>query len=161
MGYSPWDGKESDTAEWLTLSQFHIPAVELLLPLFSREFFFFQLEDNCFQLCTHIPLLPLKPPSHPTSHPSRASQLGSLCSRAASQQPSVLHMAAYVCQCCSLSLSHPLLPCCVHSSVLHVWVSLPALQIGSSVPLSRSHTYALIYDTCFSPSDLLYSYDRL
>ena len=40
-----------------------------------------------------------------------------------------------------LCLSHPLLPTppLVHKSVLYVCVSIAALQIGSSIPLSRFH----------------------
>ena len=40
----------------------------------------------------------------------------------------------------------------------YVCISIPALQIGSSVPFFfRFHIHASIYDICFSPSDLLYS----
>ena len=34
----------------------------------------------------------------------------------------------------SLLSSHPLLPLCVHKSVLYVCISIVALKIGSSVP---------------------------
>ena len=44
------------------------------------------------------------------------------------------HGNVYMCQCYPLSSSHLLLHRCVHKSVLYVWVSTPALQIGSSVP---------------------------
>ena len=48
--------------------------------------------------------------------------------------------------CCFLQLSHPLLPPThVHKSVLYVCISIAALQIGSSVHLSRVHIYELIY----------------
>ena len=40
---------------------------------------------------------------------------------------------------------------------LYFCVSISALQAGSSVPLSRFHIYALIYNICFSLSDLLHS----
>ena len=50
------------------------------------------------------------------------------------------------------------LPRCVHKSVLYICVSIPSLQIGSSVPFfSRFHIYVLIHNICFSLSDLLHS----
>ena len=45
----------------------------------------------------------------------------------------------------------------VHTFVLYICVSISALQTDSSVHFSRFHIYALIYDTCFSLSDLLHS----
>ena len=46
----------------------------------------------------------------------------------------VLHMVVYICQSYSPSLSHPFLTSHVHKSVLYVCISIPALQIDSSVP---------------------------
>ena len=43
-------------------------------------------------------------------------------------------MVVYICQCYSLNSSHPLLPPLRPESVLYVCISIPALQIGSSVP---------------------------
>ena len=66
------------------------------------------------------------PPPTP-SHPSRLSQntwLSPLLHTANSHQLSVLHMGMFMFKCCSLSLSHPLLPHCVHKSVLCVCVSI-------------------------------------
>ena len=40
-----------------------------------------------------------------------------------------LHKVLSVCQCQSLGFPHPLLPGCVHVSVLNICVSIPALQI--------------------------------
>ena len=40
---------------------------------------------------------------------------------------------------------------------LYFCVSISALQTGSSVPFSRFHIYVLIYNICFSLSDLLHS----
>ena len=48
-------------------------------------------------------------------------------------------------------------PLGVHTFVLYICVSISALQTGSSVPCSRFHIHALIYDICFSLSDLLHS----
>ena len=45
----------------------------------------------------------------------------------------------------------------VHTFILWISVSISALQICPSVPFSRFHIYALIYDICFSLSDLLHS----
>ena len=48
-------------------------------------------------------------------------------------------------------------PLRVHTFVLYICVSISSLQTGSSVPFFRFHIYALIYDICFSLSDLLHS----
>ena len=49
---------------------------------------------------------------------------------------------------------------CPKAHSLHL-ISIPAMQIGSSVPFFRFHTciwmYTLIYNICFSLSDLLHS----
>jgi len=47
----------------------------------------------------------------------------------------------------------PAPPHCVHPSILHVYVSISALQVGLYVPFSSFHIYALIYDIWFSLSD--------
>ena len=60
-----------------------------------------------------------------------------------------------------LNLSHPVLPLLCLQVILYVCVSIPALQIGSSVPFSRFHIYVLIYDICFSLSDLLHSIEQV
>ena len=46
---------------------------------------------------------------------------------------------------------------CVHKSVLSVCVSIAAVQIGYQYNISRFHVYVLVYDICFSLSDLLHS----
>ena len=48
-------------------------------------------------------------------------------------------------------------PPLVSTFVLYICVSISALQTGSSVPFSRFHISVLIYDICFSLSDLLQS----
>ena len=55
--------------------------------------------------------LPPEPPSPPPGtppppRPSQTTRLGSLCYRATSHLPSVLHMMVYLCQCYFLYLSH-------------------------------------------------------
>ena len=47
-------------------------------------------------------------------------------------------------------------PLGVHTLVLYIWVSISALQIGLSVPFSRFHICTLIYNICFSLSDVLH-----
>ena len=83
--------------------------------------------------------LPREPPSPFPCHPSRSSQssrLGSgayteLCYTAASHELSVLHMIVYV--NATLPIRPTLsFPRCV-KSILYVCVSIPSLQIGSSV----------------------------
>ena len=51
----------------------------------------------------------------------------------------------------------PLSPAGVHTFFLYFGVSISVLQISSCVPFSRLPIYALIYDICFSISDLLQS----
>ena len=85
---------------------------------------------------TYIPsflsLAHTSPPSHPLGHHRAPS-----CAPCAIQQPplAALRMVVYIRQC-TLNLSHPLpfLPC-VHKCVLYIRVSIPALQIGSSVQI--------------------------
>ena len=46
---------------------------------------------------------------------------------------------------------------CVQMSILYVCVSIHVLQLVSLVQFSRFYIYVLIYDICFSLSDLLHS----
>ena len=81
------------------------------------------------------------------------------CSPKESDMTEQLHFH-FQCVCFHVTVSiHPTLffPRCAHKSVLCVCISIPALQIGSSVPFPRFHTYVLIYNICFPPSDLLHS----
>ena len=84
---------------------------------------------------THITSLLSLPPL-PSSHTSRSSQsakLGSLCYTTTSHQLSLLYMIVYICQCYFLHLSHSFLPPLYPFSNC---VSIPSLQIGSSMPFS-------------------------
>ena len=73
----------------------------------------------------------------------------------------------YTHQCIHVNPNHPiqhthlppplLSPLGVHTFALYICVSISALQTSSSIPFSRFHIYALIYDICFSLSDLLHS----
>ena len=102
---------------------------------------------------TYIPSclsLPPPPPMHP-SWACQSTKLRSLCYRAAA--PSYLfhtQSCIYVNTTLSTCPAFSFLPC-VRKSVAYVCVSIRALQIGSSV-----YIYALIYNICFSPSDLLH-----
>ena len=51
----------------------------------------------------------------------------------------------------------PLSPCSIHMSVLHICISTSACKPVHLYHFSRFHIYALIYDICFSLSDLLHS----
>jgi len=75
------------------------------------------------------------------------------CSPKESDMTEQLHFH-FQCVCFHVTVSiHPTLffPRCAHKSVLCVCISIPALQIGSSVPFPRFHTYVLIYNICFPP----------
>ena len=63
----------------------------------------------------------------PESQPSQSTELSSLCYTAASYWLSILHR---VC----VYISHLTLLCPSHMSIFYIRVSIPALQIGSSVP---------------------------
>ena len=89
-------------------------------------------------------------PSLTPSHPSRSSQgvrLDSFCCSATSHQLSIICMIMYICQCHFLNQSHShLTPLCpqVHFQQVHFF-------------FLRFHIHELIYDACFSFSDLLHS----
>ena len=89
--------------------------------------------ESAVYIHTHIYSLPLKPPSlPPPSPPSRSSQSTELCS--SFLPPFISHMVLRTCQCHSQFM--PLFfPCWIHKSVLNICVSIPTLQIGSSIPL--------------------------
>ena len=113
---------------------------------------------------THVPISPPSWVSLPSSlyHPSRSSQSMepiSLCRASASHQPTILHSVVCICWCYShftpASPSHPM-----SSSPFSVFLFIPALQLGSSVPFFfslRFHIYVLAYSIYFSLSDLLHS----
>ena len=61
------------------------------------------------------------------------------------------HMVVQACQCSSLTSFHPLLPRCVHKSVLFICIFIPGLYIGSSVPFFQiSYTRIDIWYLFFS-----------
>ena len=114
--------------------------------------------NNVNQPYVYIYPLPLEPPFHSSPHPSHPSRLSQsprfslLCYTATS--PSCLFYI-WRCICLNAAVSIPATFSFPHC-VLYVCVSIPALQIGSSVPSFSFHKYAFIYDICFSLSDLLH-----
>ena len=103
---------------------------------------FFLLEYNCFtRLCSclqhkqvnqpyvYVYPRPLGPPHLFLPHPSGSSQNTELSTSG----------LFYTLSCAYVSPDLPgrptlLSPPCVHVSILYIWVSIPALQVGSSVP---------------------------
>ena len=83
-------------------------------------------------------------PSIPPVWLSQGTKLSSLCYKATSHQPSFLHMIIYILQRYSLSSSCFSISYCLQKSVFCVYISVPALQIGSSILFSRFYIYALI-----------------
>ena len=106
-GYSLWGRQELDTTERLTHTHIHTH--------------------------THIPL-PVEPPSHPTILP--------LCHHKAAsrvRQQLLTSCLFYAWQCLHVSATVSIipevsLPCFMHKSTLYVCISVPSLQLGSSVP---------------------------
>ena len=109
---------------------------------------FFRLEDNCFTISCWFLLYNNIYVVHLTPHPSRSPW---------STKLSVLHTVMYIFQCYSLYPSHPLLPPRrpqIHPLCLSLF---PPWKQVHQYHFSRFHIYALIYDICFSFSDLLHS----
>ena len=115
----------------------------------------FLLYNKVNQLCVYIyisSLLNPPPISLPSSHSSRSSQsteLNSLCYTAASYQLHISCIVVLICQCCSLSPSHPPFPPLVSTSTfMSASLFLPNKQFHL-YHFSRFHIYELIYDVCF------------
>ena len=104
----------------------------------------------------------------PSTASSQPSHLGH--HRAPSWAPcatelAILHMLVYIYINPNIPV-HPSLPfcTCVHMSTLYFCISISVLQTGSPVPLfqiPRFHTCALIYNICFSFSDLIHSIKQI
>ena len=93
----------------------------------------------------------LSTPSH-RSRLSQSTRLSSLCSISSFPLATSLHMTVYICQCYPLNSFHPFLPPLCPKSVLYVCISIPALQIGSSVPL-----FYILY-ICVNIRNLFFSF---
>ena len=123
---------------------------------------FFELEENCFTMlcwflpysntnnhdrtyicivmkcvCVYIPSpVSLPPQSHPLGR-HRASSWAPCAIQQRLTKLSVLHVVMNIYVNAPLSVRSTLsFPCCGHKSVLHVCISIPSLQIGSSVLFS-------------------------
>ena len=80
------------------------------------------------------------PVTEPTSLMSPALA-GGFCANSATWEPLLFHIRQCIHPNATLSIC-PTLSCLhVHKSVLYVWVSIPALQIGSSAPLFCYHVF--------------------
>ena len=113
--------------------------------------FFFKLEDNCFtmlcwfllynnvnQLYVYICPLPLNPPSLQPPNPSKSSQ--STAELPVTRQlPTSFSFTHGSVRVSASLLIRPILcfPLCVDKSIFYIYISIPDLQIGSSVPFSR------------------------
>ena len=131
-----WGGEEKDQRVW----------VGMLAVFYFFSLIYFNWRIIALQCCvgfchpstwishryTYVPSLLDLPATFHTSRLSQSPRLSSLYYTATSHQLSVLHMVIYICQCYSLSLSHPLLPP-LCNNLFFIWVSIPTLQIGSSV----------------------------
>ena len=97
--------------------------------------------------------LPSPSPSHPSGL-SQGTELSSLCHTANSHWLSILHMVIDMFPCCSLDLSHPLLPqlCPQICSLCLCLHSCPADRFISTV---FPDSYACVNIQCLS--DFLYS----
>ena len=117
---SPWGHKESNMTQQLNNNNEQLLYNVILISA---------VQQSEPAIWTHI-LLPLKPPFHPTpSHHPKSSQTTEFhCYRVTSHSLSVLHMAVYICQCYSPSLSHPPIPfLCSHVHSLYACLySCPA-----------------------------------
>ena len=95
-----------------------------------------QQQHTC--ISSLLDLSPTPSPSHPTLHPTHLGHhrapRWAFC--AIQQVPMmILHMEACIYWSQSPNSSHPPLPLsCVHTSIFYICVSIPVLQVHSSVP---------------------------
>ena len=91
----------------------------------------------CVYIYIYIPSF-LSLPAHSHSTPPGHCKMPGWAPCVIQQPPTTylfyLHMLEYICQCYFLNLSYPLLPHCVHMSILYVCVAISSPQIGSSAP---------------------------
>ena len=107
----------------------------------------------------HPPLLSL---SHPTSRPAPLGHhiAPGLSPCVIEQYPTSYLFYAWqrMCQGCFPSSFHSLLQLCAQVHSLHLWLySCPENRLISTIFLDSVDIYALIYDICFSLSDLFHS----
>ena len=136
VGCSPWGCSESDTTEQL---HFHTLAKEV---------------------ATHSSILAWRIPG--TAEPGGLPSMGLHRVRHDWSDVAAAAAAAVCLYVNANLLIHPTLsfPCCVPKSSLYVCISTPDLQIRickvHEYHFSRFYIYALIYNICFSLSDLLH-----
>ena len=82
---------------------------------------------------------------------------GGLQSMGSRSQTRLNTFAQCACISTTLSVHLPSPSLSVHKFVLCICTSIPAPLIGSLVPFSRFHILSLVYNICFSLSDLLHS----
>ena len=87
----------------------------------------------CVCVCNPPSLESLSPTPHPTPLGHHRAGAGPPVFRSSSLL-SVTRVVVYTCQCFPLSVSFPLLPPLCPQSVLYVCISVPDVQISSSVP---------------------------
>ena len=109
------------------------------------------------QLYVYKHPLPLGFPSYPIPHTTHWGHHRALSRVSCAIQ----HIPTGVCFNYSMPIPIspfiPLLPQPVSTYLFSVCISVPALQINLSVPFFRFHIYVLIYNICFSLSDLLHT----
>ena len=96
----------------------------------------FLLYNKVTQIYVYTGPLPLEPSSHwPPFQPSRSSP-GTMLSFLCFRFPILLYVQQCIYVDATLSVGPTLsFPLCVHKAFLYIYISLPALQIDSSVPL--------------------------
>ena len=100
------------------------------------------VQQSAPAICMHISppsWTSVQPPSYPLKS-SQSTELSPLNYIGGSHQlpisQLVVYMCVHTCQSYSPNLFHPPLLPHVHTSILYIRISIPALQIGSSVPFS-------------------------
>ena len=111
--YSPWGRNESNTTDRLSLYLFNWRITGFTMLCFCRT-----TRVSCEH--TYVPSLSRPPAPHPL--PPRRHGASGWAPRAVQQLTAASHWRFYTgggtCQGCSLDLSHSLLPCCVHKTLL-------------------------------------------
>ena len=106
--------------------------------LYNVVSFCVQLSDPA--VCTHVPSfssLPPKPAPSPAPRSSQSTQLSSPSGASSFPLDTCFTQGSvYVPVILSPFVPSSPFPLCVYKSILFVWVSIPALQTGSSVPFS-------------------------
>ena len=140
-----WDWNEN----WPFPALWPLLSFPNLLAYWVQHFHSIIFQDLESAICVHI-FLPFGAPSPlPTIPPLctvTGHQAGPLCWTAAPHELSVSHMAMCICQWHSLNSSHPLCSPICHKSVLHICVSIPALQIDSVQFSSVAQSCPTLFD---------------